>query len=175
MHIAPNVRRGDHSSLSCARSCASWCSCAAIAIILWAAQGLTRSEQAIPTRGSVHIDDALAPLTKLIVGLRKENDLVGLAAMVVVDGKVVASAADGERKKGSGAWLQTGDRWHLGGVTKSITATMIARLVESGRMKWSDSIGECFPEASIHPDWKAVTLKQLLTDTAVRWRTSRLR
>ena len=119
-----------------------------------------------PTRSSVHIDDAEAPFTKLIIGLRKENDLVGLAAMVMVDGKVVASAADGERKIGSGVWLEIGDRWHLGGITKSITATMIARLVESGQMKWSDSIGECFPEASIHQDWKAVTLKQLLTDTA---------
>jgi CubicO group peptidase (beta-lactamase class C family) len=119
-----------------------------------------------PTRGSVHIGDAEAPLTKLIVGLRKEKDLVGLAAMVMVDGKIVASAADGERKLGSGVWLQIGDRWHLGGVTKSITATMIARLVESGRMKWSDSIGESFPEAAIHEDWKPVTVKQLLTDSA---------
>jgi CubicO group peptidase (beta-lactamase class C family) len=134
---------------------------------IWdAAQARERSEREQPTRSSPHIDDAEAPLTKLIIGLRKEKDLVGLAAVVVVDGKVVASAADGERKKGSGEWLETGDRWHLGGVTKSITATMIARLVESGRMKWSDSIGECFPEASIHEDWKAVTLKQLLTDAA---------
>jgi CubicO group peptidase (beta-lactamase class C family) len=118
------------------------------------------------TRGSVHVADALAPLTKLIVGLRKEKDLVGLAAMVAVDGKVIASTADGERKIGSGVWLAIGDRWHLAGITKSITATMIARLVESGQMKWSDSIGECFPEARVHEDWKAVTLKQLLTDTA---------
>jgi CubicO group peptidase (beta-lactamase class C family) len=129
-------------------------------------QARQRSELELPTRGSVHIDDAEAPLTKLIVSLRKEKDLVGLAAMVMVDGKVVASAADGERKKGSGVWLLIGDRWHLGGITKSITATMIARLVESGHMKWSDSIGKYFPEASIHEDWKAVTLKQLLTDTA---------
>ena len=78
----------------------------------------------------------------------------------------MASAADGERKRGSGVWLEIGDRWHLGGITKSITATMIARLVESGQMKWSDTIGECFPDASIHEDWKPVTLRQLLTDTA---------
>ena len=133
----------------------------------------TTGEKRSRRRGSVHIDDAEAPLTKLIIGLRKEADLVGLAAMVVVDGKVVAAAIDGERKKGSGVWLGIGDRWHLGGVTKSITATMIARLVESGRMKWSDSIGECFPLSSIHEDWKAVTLRQLLTDTAGR-RTSPL-
>jgi CubicO group peptidase (beta-lactamase class C family) len=136
------------------------------AAVPWQQSQPERSEQVQPTRSSVHIDDAEAPFTKLIVGLRKENDLVGLAAMVVVDGKVVASAADGERKLGSGVWLAVGDRWHLGGITKSITATMIARLVESGQMKWSDSIGEFFREASVHQDWKAVTLKQLLTDTA---------
>ena len=113
-----------------------------------------------------HIDGPEASLAKLIIDLRKEKDLVGLAAMVMVDGKVVAAAADGERKKGSGVWLEIGDRWHLGGITKSITATMIARLVESGQMQWSDTIGECFPEASIHEDWKPVTLRQLLTDTA---------
>jgi CubicO group peptidase (beta-lactamase class C family) len=134
---------------------------------IWeAAQARERSEREQPTRGSVHTDDAEAPLTKLVIRLRKEKDLVGLAAMVTVDGKVVASAADGERKKGSGVWLRVDDQWHLGGISKSITATMIARLVESGQMKWSDSIGESFSDASIHNDWKLVTLKQLLTDTA---------
>jgi CubicO group peptidase (beta-lactamase class C family) len=86
--------------------------------------------------------------------------------MVTVDGQVVASAADGERKRGSGVPIELGDRWHLGSITKSITATMIARLIESGRMKWTDTIGERFPDASIHEDWKPVTLKQLLTHTS---------
>ena len=132
-----------------------------------AAQARERSERTAGRRGrSVPIDDAEAPLTNLIPGLRKEKKLVGLAAMVMVDGQVVASAADGERKKGSGVPIELGDRWHLGSVTKSITATMIARLVESGQMQWSDTIGERFPDASIHEDWKPVTLKQLLTHTA---------
>ena len=48
----------------------------------------------------------------------------------------------------------------------SITATMIARLVESGQMQWSDTLSDCFPDKSIHEDWKSVTLMQLLTDTA---------
>ena len=43
---------------------------------------------------------------------------------------------------------------------------MIARLIESGQMQWSDTVGEIFPEASVHEDWKPVTLRQLLTDTA---------
>jgi CubicO group peptidase (beta-lactamase class C family) len=101
-----------------------------------------------------------------ITELRKENKLVGLAAMVMVDGKVMASAADGERKIKSGVPIELGDRWHLGSITKSVTATMIARLVESGQMKWTDTVGERFSEAAIHEDWKPVTLEQLLTHTS---------
>lgn len=107
-----------------------------------------------------------ASLAGWIEEQRKAKKLVGLAAMVMVDGQVEAAAAHGQRKKGSGVPLEIGDRWHLGGITKSITATMIALLIESGRMQWSDTLGECFPDASIHDDWKPVTLKQLLTDTA---------
>jgi CubicO group peptidase (beta-lactamase class C family) len=105
-------------------------------------------------------------LAKLIVDQRKEKHLVGLAAMVTVDGNVEAAAAYGERKVGSGASVEAGDRWHLGGISKSVTATMLARLVEAGKMKWTDTVGAAFPEDSVHEDWKSVTLQQLLTDTA---------
>jgi CubicO group peptidase (beta-lactamase class C family) len=135
-------------------------------VIKAAAMSRKPGEKQKATRSSVPIGDADASLTDLVAGLREEKQLVGLAAMVMVDGKVVASAVDGERKNWSGVWLEIGDRWHLGGISKSITATMIARLVESGRMKWSDTIGEIFPGASVHEHWKPVTLRQLLTDTA---------
>lgn len=107
--------------------------------------------------------DALA---SLITDERQEEKLVSLAAMVMSDGNIEAAAACGERQKGSGVPVGTGDRWHVGGIAKSITATMIARLIEAGQMQWSDTVGEIFPEASVHEDWKPVTLRQLLTDTA---------
>ena len=116
-----------------------------------------------PVRSSGPAGDSLA---RLIIDQRSERNLVGLAAMVMVDGQVEAAAAHGQRKIGSGVPLEISDRWHLGGITKSITATMIARLIESGQMQWSDTLGDIFPEAPIHEDWKPVTLKQVLTDTA---------
>jgi CubicO group peptidase (beta-lactamase class C family) len=105
-------------------------------------------------------------LAGVLTNLRIKNKLVGLAGIVAVDGEVMASTADGERKIGSGVSIELTDRWHLGSVTKSITATMIARLVESGHMKWTDTVGERFPEATLHEDWKPVTLMQLLTHTS---------
>ena len=129
-----------------------------------AAQARERDEQ--PPAPQSSRDDSNLSLQELVAVLRKEKNLVGLAAMVAVDGQVIASAVDGERKIGSGVPLEIGDRWHLGSITKSITATMIARLVESGQIEWSTTVGECFPDATVHDDWKPVTLKQLLTHTS---------
>ncbi len=135
----------------------------AVLVLVVVAGGLLHSEYDQPPQSSGPAGDSLAGL---ITGLRKDRGLVGLAAMVMVDGQVEAAAADGERQKSSGVPLEIDDRWHLGGVSKSITATMISRLVESGQMQWSDTLSDCFPDASIHYDWRPVTLRQLLTDTA---------
>lgn len=107
-----------------------------------------------------------ASFAQLNTELRREKDLVGLAALVTIDGKVVASAVDGERRTLTGVPLELSDQWHLGGITTSITATMIARLIEAGELDWSTTVGECFPDAALHDDWKNVTFEQLFTHTS---------
>jgi CubicO group peptidase (beta-lactamase class C family) len=86
--------------------------------------------------------------------------------MVMVDGQVQSAAAVGFRRLGSDVSVDLNDRWHLGGISKPVTATMIGRLIEAGQMDWDDTVAEFFPDDDIHPSWKSVTLKQLLTDTA---------
>lgn len=117
-----------------------------------------------PALAADAVDDS--QLAKLVAEQRKDSKLVGLAAMVMVDGKVTASAASGERKRGSKARVEVGDRWHLGSITKSITATMIARLVEADKLQWTDTLGIVFADETIHDDWKPVTLHELLTHTS---------
>src|SRR5690606_9924590 len=129
-----------------------------------AAREMAKLKAALPNMAPVDVEKM--PLAESIPALRQQRDLVGLAAMVTVEGKVVDSAVDGERKQWSGVPLEITDRWYLGGVAKSVTATMIARLVESGQMKWTDTVGDAFPDIPMHADWKPVTLRQLLTDTA---------
>ena len=135
----------------------------AIFIVMMLLSGTTGSSYDGPARSSGAAGNSLA---KLVTEQREAKNLVGLAAMVTVDGRVEAVAAHGERKVGSDVSLELGDRWHLGGITKSITATAIARLVESDQMHWSDTVGEAFLDGLVHDHWNPVTLGQLLTDTA---------
>ncbi len=131
--------------------------------LLDVARRSTKSSYDSPPRTSGVNSESLA---KLVIYERKQRNLVGLAAMVMVDGRIESAVADGERMYGSGVPLELDDRWHLGGITKSITATMVARLIESGKMNWTDTVGDAFPDPSTHDAWKEVTLTQLLTDTA---------
>jgi CubicO group peptidase (beta-lactamase class C family) len=60
------------------------------------------------------------------------------------------------------------DRFHLGSDTKAMTALLAAMLVEEGKLRWSSTVGEVFPELAGRMDagLKNVTLAQLLSHTS---------
>jgi Beta-lactamase class C and other penicillin binding proteins len=78
----------------------------------------------------------------------------------------------GFRKNGGTEKVTVDDKFHLGSVTKSMTATVAAMLVEQGKISWTTTIGEAFPElkSEIHPDYLGVTLEQLLSHAERRSR-----
>ena len=73
-------------------------------------------------------------LADLLSDAREEAGLVGMGAAVMVEGEIVALAVDGERIKGKGDMLSRDDAWHLGSITKSMTGTLIATMVEDGTL-----------------------------------------
>ena len=106
-------------------------------------------------------------VSALINKYQQENKLVGLGIRVEKNEKLVATAVSGLRVYGKEFKLTNNDRWHLGSITKPITATLIARLVEQYKLSWSTTISEVFKnEKDIHPKWKAVTVTQLLSHTS---------
>ena len=76
--------------------------------------------------------------------------------------------AVGVRKYGSDTPVTVDDQFHLGSDTKAMTATMLATLVEEGKLSWSTTIEQVFPELSVdmNPAYAKVTLEQLLAHRA---------
>jgi D-alanyl-D-alanine carboxypeptidase len=70
---------------------------------------------------------------------------------VTEDGSALAVA--GVRRAGEAAEVAEGDLWHIGSLTKSMTATLAARMVEAGRIGWDTTAGELLGTA--HPDMNA--------------------
>lgn len=105
----------------------------------------------------------LAPLLK---PLRDKGGVPGLAAAIVRGGEVVALGADGVRKHGDTTPITASDRMHLGSCTKAMTATLAARFVEAGKLRWDSELSELFPGVDMLPAWRDVTLELLLTNRA---------
>jgi CubicO group peptidase (beta-lactamase class C family) len=106
------------------------------------------------------------PLSQKFEIIREKHKIPAMASAVVVNGKIVATNAVGFRKRGGPEKVTVDDQFHLGSITKSMTATVAAMLVEQGKISWTTTIGEMFPEfkSAIHPDYRGVTLEQFLSN-----------
>jgi CubicO group peptidase (beta-lactamase class C family) len=119
------------------------------------------------TPNAVH---AAAPPSKdvsaLLTPVIQKHGVPGMAVAVVRNGETVALGVGGVRTRGKPDKIATADRFHIGSDTKAMTAMLCGVLVDEGKLKWDQTLGETFPELrdSMHPQYQAVTLEQLLTN-----------
>lgn len=76
--------------------------------------------------------------------------------------------ATGERVLRMGLPVSTDDKWHMGSITKSMTATLVARLVEAGRIAWTDTVGDLLGDVApdMRAEYRPVTWKHLLSHSS---------
>ena len=125
--------------------------------------------QVVATLGSAASDSGLQNfLEQTLTTIREKEHLPAVAGLIQIDGKIAAEAASGVRALGHQQRVTVNDRWHIGSDTKALTATMIARLVENGVMKFEDTLAASFPAFAdkMDPAYRGVTIFQLLSHTA---------
>ena len=66
------------------------------------------------------------------------------------------------------------DQWHIGSLTKAMTATLVGALVEGGYLEWDTTPLDVWPElaSSIHAELRGISIRQLLAHTAGLARTN---
>jgi len=143
--------RGWARTLAFGLACGALCAAAATA---------QPHDKAPPPAAPHDLNDALRPIVE-------RHHLPALAVIAMHGGEVVASGAIGVRRAGKDEPVTADDRWHIGSCAKSMTATLAARLVEAGTIRWDTTIGESLGKIdalreSILPAYHDVTLRQLL-------------
>jgi CubicO group peptidase (beta-lactamase class C family) len=83
------------------------------------------------------------------------------------DGALIG-AVDGLRQAGEEALATIEDLWHLGSITKSMTSTLVALLVEDGALSWETTVGEALGAAvpDMRDDHRDANLLHLLSHRA---------
>jgi len=104
-------------------------------------------------------------LNPLLEPVLKKFDLPALAGALVTSKGLIAVGAVGVRKYGTDSPVTVNDQFHLGSDTKAITATLLATFVEQGKLSWSITLEQAFPDlaATMNPAYRKLTLEQLLS------------
>lgn len=91
--------------------------------------------------------------------------LPGIAVGVIEDGKVVFARGYGETVHGSGDPVTDKTLFKIASNSKAMTAAVMARLVQQGKLRWDDPVVKHLPAFAMHDPW--VTAHMTVSDLLV--------
>lgn len=120
-------------------------------------------------RGEPAAAEAAPALTsEVLAQLRQQSGAIALgAAGAHRDGRQI-SLAVGVRENRRPEPVTASDMWHVGSITKSMTATLVARCVEAGLVRWDDSVGAVLGGAigDMRAEYRDANFRHLLSHRA---------
>ena len=113
-------------------------------------------------------DRALEDVRPILEPVLRKHDLPAMAGAIVTSDGIVGVGAIGVRKYGDATPVTVNDEFHLGSDTKAMTATILAMLVEQGKLTWTMTLAAALPEleSKMDPAYRIVTLEQMLAHRA---------
>lgn len=79
--------------------------------------------------------------------------LPGIAIGVIEDGKLVYSRTSGELIAGSGRKIDNDTLFKIASNSKAMTSGVLARLVDAGKLQWTDPVTKHLPQFRMHDPW----------------------
>ncbi|MGD0189469.1 MAG: serine hydrolase domain-containing protein [Rhizomicrobium sp.] len=103
-----------------------------------------------------------------ITAALKTSKTPGMGVAVIRGGRLAFVAVGGARRIGTQDAVTADDPWLIGSDTKPMTSTMILRLVEQHRLSLDAPLSATDPAlaAAARPDYRAITLRQMLSHTS---------
>lgn len=103
-------------------------------------------------------------LARKLDAIRQKHKVPALAAARFGPDGLIRQSVCGVGKAGGNTPVTENDLWHLGSMTKAMTAALLGTYVQEGRLRWEDPLGKLIPEVcqAAHPGVKDITVLQLL-------------
>ena len=122
-------------------------------------------------------DEDLEPITAIEIGSTGDDKLLpnaqkilddsripGIAAMSMKSGQLLEKIELGKQKFDEGDPIIAHSKWHIGSITKSMTATLTGILIEAGHLEWNTTIGD-ITTAGYLEAYQNISIYQLLSHT----------
>ena len=103
-------------------------------------------------------------IDRLLESQKNAHQIPGMAVAVVENGTVAKRVTLGLADLASGVPVSANTPFQLSSTTKSFTATAVLLLVDDGRLRLSDRVGDLLE--GLPPAWSPVTVRELLSHTS---------
>ena len=101
-------------------------------------------------------------IDELAAAIIEESGLPGVAIARAEPGSTPTVGVAGVRAMGGTDLIAPDDLFHIGSLTKSMTATALAALVEEGLLRWDATLGELLPDVDMNPAFADIELAQVV-------------
>ncbi len=105
-------------------------------------------------------------ISQLLENAINKKQIPGIAMVTISNGRINQAGVAGVIETGSTQRIGKNSRFHLGSLTKSMTATLIGKLIEEKKIAFETTLSEVFPELDMVPQYKTVTIRELLDHRA---------
>lgn len=108
------------------------------------------------------------PMVKAADSIRRIRGIPCMGFVVFSADQIIDKGVTGYRKYRTRDSVQITDRFHIGTNTFAFTSYIAAKLVESGKIKWTTTYSELFPQnkSKVLPEFRDIALKDLLSNQA---------
>ena len=113
---------------------------------------------------NVSFEQRLKMLDSLLAKERVKQHIPGFAIAIVKDDKIVFAKGYGYSDLTSKTEVDTETLFAIGSTTKAFTSTLIAMLIDEGKMNWDDPVTKYFPDFKMNVDsgGEPITMRDLL-------------
>lgn len=136
-------------------------------------EGVTKNPPAVhevspPRSGADWVNAGSEDISGVLAPVILRAHIPGAVAVVLRGDRIVAHGVAGVRKAGAIEPVTLDDQFELCSGTKAMTATLVGRLVEQGRLSWETTFADVFGDAlpEMDPAWREVTVEQALAHRA---------
>ncbi len=98
--------------------------------------------------------------TDLLDQIKKDEKVPAMGIAVLHNGKLEL-ASSGLREIGKPASVSNDDVWSVGSIGKPLCSTLLAKLVEEGKLRWDQTLKEALPGIPMKAAYEGVTLLQI--------------
>src|SRR5690349_16288836 len=97
---------------------------------------------------------AVVDLSERLAAIREQYGFPGIAAAAVRGNAIVAEGVAGVRRVGGDEKIALDDRFAMASCTKKMTAAMVARVVDAGKLSFETTLAEALPGVAMEDDYR---------------------